>query len=65
MIWSQIRCASDFVFAGVGIFKISKGQFLKKIILVINCVCACVRTSVEDDNFPRDGGRCVYLMIFI
>ena len=30
-------------------------QFLTKIIPVINCVCACVRTSPEDDNFPRGG----------
>ena len=28
-------------------------------------MCACVRTSAEDDNFPRrgGGGGCVYLTI--
>ena len=30
-------------------------QFLMKIILVINWMCACAKTSVEDDNFLRDG----------
>ena len=34
-----------------------------KIIPVINCVCAWVRTSAEDDNFPREGEGNVYLMI--
>ena len=37
-------------------------QFLTKITPVINCVCACVRTSAEDDNFPREDGGCVCLM---
>ena len=36
---------------------------LMKIIPVINRVCAWVRTCAEDDNFPREGGGCVYLMI--
>ena len=40
-------------------------QFLMKIIPVIKCVCACVRTSAEEDNCPREGGGCVYLMIFL
>ena len=22
-------------------------------------MCACIRTSAEDDNFLREGGRCV------
>ena len=30
---------------------------------VINRVCACVKTSAEDDNFPREGEGCVYLII--
>ena len=34
-----------------------------RIITVINRVRACVRTSAKDDNFPRKGGGCVYLMI--
>ena len=35
-------------------------QFWVKIITVINRVCACIRTSAEDDNFPREGrGMCV------
>ena len=34
-----------------------------KIILVVNHVSACIRTSDEDDNFPREGGGCVYLML--
>ena len=38
-------------------------QFLMKIIPVINWVCACVKTSVEDDNFLREGWVCVNLMI--
>ena len=38
-------------------------QFLMKIISVNNRVCACARTSAEDDNFPREDGECVYLMI--
>ena len=38
-------------------------QFFMKTITVINRVCACVRTFAEDDNFPREGGGCVYLMI--
>ena len=29
-------------------------QFLMKIIPVINWVCACIKTSVEDDNFLRE-----------
>ena len=33
-----------------------------KIIPVINCVCAWVRTSAED-NFPRKGEGNVYLII--
>ena len=36
-----------------------------KIIPVINWVCACVMTSVEDDNFLTEGRGCVNLMIFI
>ena len=38
-------------------------QFLTKIIIVINLVCACVKTSAEDDDFQslskrdREGGR--------
>ena len=40
-------------------------QFLMKIIPVINCVCACAKTSVEVDNFLREGWGCVNLMIFI
>ena len=28
-------------------------QFLTKIIIVINLVCACVKTSAEDDDFQR------------
>ena len=27
-------------------------------------MCACVKTSVEDDNFLREGWGCVNLMIF-
>ena len=38
-------------------------QFLMKIIPVINWVCACVKTSVEDDNFLREGWGYVKLMI--
>ena len=38
-------------------------QFLMKIITVINRVCAYVRTSAEDDNFPREGRGAVYIMI--
>ena len=34
-----------------------------KIIPVINHVSACIRMSAEDDNFPREGGGCVYLML--
>ena len=34
-----------------------------KFIPVINSACACIRTSAEDDNFPWEGGGCVYLMI--
>ena len=34
-----------------------------KIITVINCVCAYVRTSAEVDNFPREGGGAVYIVI--
>ena len=43
----------------------SAGQFLMKIITVVNRVCACVRTSAEDDNFPKkgEGGGGLYLMI--
>ena len=26
------------------------------VIAVINCVCACVSLSAEDDNFPRGAG---------
>ena len=40
-------------------------QILMKIIPVIKWVCACVKTSVEDDNFLREGWGCVNLMIFI
>ena len=32
-------------------------QFLTTVIAVINCVCACVILSAEDDNFPRGAGR--------
>ena len=40
-------------------------QFLMKIIIVINLVCACVKTSAEDDDFQRlwkggGGGMCVF-----
>ena len=38
---------------------------LMKIITVISRVCACVRTSAEDANFPREDGGCVYLMIYL
>ena len=38
-------------------------QFSKKIIPVLNSVCACIRTSAEDDNFSREDGGCVYIMI--
>ena len=38
-------------------------QFLMKIISGINHVCACIRTSAEDDNFPTEGGGGVYLII--
>ena len=37
-----------------------------KIILVINPVCACVRTSAKDDDFQklsREGRECVLLMV--
>ena len=34
-------------------------QFLMKIIPVINWVCTCVKMSVEDDHFLRDGWGCV------
>ena len=30
----------------------------------INWVCACVKTSVEDDSLLREGCGCVNLMIF-
>ena len=30
-----------------------------------NWVCTCIKTSVEDDNFLREGWGCVNLMIFI
>ena len=40
-------------------------QFLMKIIKVINQVCTCIKTSVEEDNFLREGWGCVNLMIFI
>ena len=40
-------------------------QFLMKIIPVINRMCACVKTSVEDNNFLTEGWRCVNLMICI
>ena len=40
-------------------------QFLMTIIPVINWVCACFKTSVEDDNFLREGWGCVNLMVFI
>ena len=36
-----------------------------KIITVINPVCACVRTSAENDDFhilSKGGGGCVHLM---
>ena len=36
-----------------------------KIIPVINSVCACVKTSVEDDNFLMEGWGRVILMVFI
>ena len=44
---------------------IGETQFLMKIIPVINWVSVCVKTSVEDDNFIREGWGCVNLMIFI
>ena len=34
-----------------------------KIMPVISGVCACVRTSAEDDNFPTEGVGRVYLVI--
>ena len=40
-------------------------QFLMKIIPVINWVCTCIKTSIEDDNFLREGWGWVNLMIFI
>ena len=40
-------------------------QFLMKIIPVINWRRACIKMSAEDDNFLREGWRCVNLMIFI
>ena len=40
-------------------------QFLMKIIPVINWVCACIKTSVEDDNFLREGWGFENLIIFI
>ena len=40
-------------------------QFLMKIIQVINWVCACIKTFVEDDNFLTEGWGCVNLVIFI
>ena len=39
-------------------------QFLMKIIPVIKWVCACVKTSVADDNFLTKGWGCMNLMIF-
>ena len=38
-------------------------RICKFLVYVINSVCACVRTSAEDGNFPREGGGCMYLMI--
>ena len=31
--------------------------------IVLHPGCACVRTSAEDDDFQREGGVCVHLMI--
>ena len=36
-----------------------------KIIPVTNWVCACVKTSVEDDTFLKKGWVCLDLIIFI
>ena len=38
-------------------------RLCKFLLYVINSVCACVRTSAEDDNFRRQGGGCVYLLM--
>ena len=40
-------------------------QFVMKMIPVTNWMCACVKTSVEDDNFLTEGWGSVNLMIFI
>ena len=32
-------------------------RLCKFLLYVINSVRACVRTSAEDGNFPREGGR--------
>ena len=32
-------------------------------VILINYVYTCIRMSAEDDNFPREGGGRVYLMI--
>ena len=38
-------------------------RLCKFLLYVINSMCACVRTSAEDGNFPREGRGCVYPMI--
>ena len=35
-----------------------------KITSVVICVYARVKTSTGDDNLPREGGGCMYLMIW-
>ena len=40
-------------------------QFLMKIIIVINNVCACVKTSAEDDDFQSFSRRELESMFFL
>ena len=37
-------------------------QFLMKIITQTVMHDACIRTSAEDNNIPREGNGCVYLL---
>ena len=53
-IYSENRYKASFLPSALSVFNDNY--------TVINCMCACVRTSAED-NFPREGGGCVYLMI--
>ena len=46
-------------------FLSSAVSVLMKFIPVVNWMCACVKTSVKDDNFLREGWGSVNLMIFI